>query len=68
MFPPVNTTLRDVKQFTDIFRSISIQDKPEGTLLQVLANVTENHGELEFAEWTPFFFLFFSKVVHVKAY
>src|SRR6267154_4721960 len=50
--PPCNTSLGDVKKLENVFRYIFMQDKPEYTLLQVLADVAVNHGRALFAGFT----------------
>src|SRR6267154_1957645 len=50
--PPCNTSLGDVKKLENVFRYIFMRDKPEYTLLQVLADMAVNHGGAEFAGFT----------------
>jgi len=52
LLPPGNASLGDIKQLADVFRCIAMRDEPEGSLLQVFADVAINHDVVEFAGFT----------------
>src|SRR5260370_6802581 len=43
-FPSGNTFLRDIEELTNVSRCIPMRDEPEGTLLQIFADVAVDHG------------------------
>ncbi len=49
-FPLGNAFLRDIEELTNVSRCIPIRDEPEGTLLQIFADVAVDHEVAEFAE------------------
>ena len=55
--PPGNTSCRDIEEFTDVFRCITMFDEPEDTLLQIFADVAVDHSCVGVCQITPNFFL-----------
>ena len=43
LFPSGNTSLGDIEELADIFGCVPMRDEPEGAMLQLLADVAENH-------------------------
>src|SRR5258708_37878036 len=69
-FPSGNAFFGDIEKLTNIFSCIPMRDEPEGTLLQIFADVSIDHEEL----WSlpnasqGFFFFFFQKMAHRQGF